>query len=157
MPKEKTVLFNDAQLIFMNFEGRPGKFNKEGEKSFSVLIPDEDVAQQMIADGWNVGYLKPQEEGEPERPVIKVKVGYTYFPPNVTLISSKARTRLDEESVKILDGLSCEKVDLIIRAYEYNVNGNQGISAYLKTMFFTIDEDELELRYAAEMDGGSSE
>jgi hypothetical protein len=103
----------------------------------------------MAADGWNVGYLKSREEGEPDRPVIKVKIGFDYFPPNVTLISSMARTRLDEESIDTLDDITMGKVDLIIRAYNYDVNGNKGISAYLKTLFVTLDEDELELKYAA--------
>jgi hypothetical protein len=50
--------------------------------------------------------------------------------------------------VSILDWADFAKVDLIMSPYKYDVNGNQGVSAYLKTIFVTIREDELEQRYA---------
>jgi hypothetical protein len=61
MPAENTVLMEGVRIIFRNFAGKEGQYNREGDRNFGVILPD-DVAQQMLADGWNVKYLKPREE-----------------------------------------------------------------------------------------------
>jgi len=65
MPKndDKSFKIEDAELIFRNFSGKAGKYNVDGERNFAVLLP-EDVAQQMLADDWNVKWLEPREEGK---------------------------------------------------------------------------------------------
>ena len=45
---------DDARIIFKNFEGRGDKFNREGDRNFSLLIEDPDTADAMIKEGWNV-------------------------------------------------------------------------------------------------------
>jgi hypothetical protein len=66
------------------------------------------------------------------------------------LITSRNRQHLDADNVEVLDWANIIKCDLIVRPYEYNVRGETGIKAYLKTMFVTIEEDELEAKYAEE-------
>jgi hypothetical protein len=39
-------------------------------------------------------------------------------------------------------------VDLICRGYQWVVGDKFGMKAYLQSMFVTIDEDPLELKYA---------
>ena len=39
-------------------------------------------------------------------------------------------------------------MDLILNPYEWAVNGKTGVKAYLKSIFVTIQEDELERKYA---------
>lgn len=147
MAEVLTFQVDDAQIIFRNFSGREDKYNREGDRNFSVIL-DEEAALQMLADGWNVKYLAAREEGDADTPYIQVAVGYKNRPPRVVLISSAGRTNLDEDSVATLDWVSILKADLIARAYQWEVNGKGGIKAYLQTMFVTIDEDELERRYA---------
>ena len=53
-----------------------------------------------------------------------------------------------EDTVEMLDYDSFELVDLTINPYEYDVSGSQGISAYLKTMYVTVEEDSLDAKYA---------
>lgn len=147
MPDDaKTFMIEGAELIFMNFSGREGPFNREGDRDFSVVL-DPTVAEQMLADGWNVKYLAAREEGEEDRPIISVTVSFKRRPPKVVMITSSGKTRLTEDMVGTLDWAEIRNVDLIARAYEWEVNGKTGIKAYLQTMVVEVDEDELERKY----------
>jgi hypothetical protein len=153
MPVEDTVLMEGVRLIFRNFTGKEGQYNREGDRNFGVILPD-DVAEAMLADGWNVKYLKSREEDEDETPVpwLPVKVGYGKGrPPKIMLVTERGRTALDEETVDTLDWADIVNVDLIVRPYNYDVGGRTGISAYVQSMYVTIEEDALERKYA-EMD-----
>ena len=54
---------------------------------------------------------------------------------------------MKENEIDILDWIDIEKVDLIIRPYSWSVNNSSGIKAYVKTMYITIYEDELMIKY----------
>jgi hypothetical protein len=75
-------------------------------------------------------------------------VNFKNRPPNVVLINHKGRTTLPEDQIELLDWVDIKTVDLIINPYSWAVNGKTGISAYLKSLFVTIEEDELDLKYA---------
>ena len=45
---------DDATIIFKNFEGRGDKFNREGDRNFSLLIDNPKTADAMVKEGWNV-------------------------------------------------------------------------------------------------------
>jgi hypothetical protein len=143
----KTFMVEDAQLIFRNFSGKEGQYNREGDRNFAVILDDES-AQAMIEDGWNIRFLEPREEGDTTTPYISVTVKFDIMPPTVIMITSSGRVRLDEDSVAVLDWANIQTVDLIGRAYEWTVNGKSGIKAYLKSMYVTIEEDALERKYA---------
>lgn len=146
--ERKEFMVEDAQIIFRNFQGKEGKFNKEGERSFSVIL-EEEAAQDMINDGWNVKFLKPREDDEDQvhTPYIQVKVRFDPRPPRIMMMTSRARTQLGEDGVEVLDWADIASADLICTGFEYDVNGNQGVSAYLKSLFVNIEEDYLEQKY----------
>src|SRR5262245_6783525 len=143
----KTFMIEDAQLIFRNFSGEEGQYNRKGDRNFSVIIPD-DIAKEMEADGWNVRYLRPREEGDSETPYIQVSVSFKVRPPRVVMITSNARTALNDDTIEVLDWADFKTVDLIARGYDWNVNGKTGVKAYLQSLFATIEEDALERKYA---------
>lgn len=145
----KELLIEDARLIFRNFEGKQSQFNREGKREFSVIL-DPATAEKMIKDGWNVKTLKAREEGDEETPYLTVAVAYTNFPPTVISISSYtgARTTLNESTIEMLDWAEFENIDLIVSGYDWDVNGKQGTKAYLKKMYVTLVEDELDRKYA---------
>lgn len=147
----KPVSLEDVRIGFRNFEGREGPYNKKGERSFAVFLP-QDLAEAMAEDGWNVKFPKNQEDprdpDEPARePYLQVSVGFDFYPANVFLISNDNPTRLTEEEVDMLDWAELEGVDLVLRPYEWSVNRNSGIKAYLKSGYFTIVADKFASKY----------
>lgn len=148
MPKnDGTVLMEDARIIFRNFAGREGMYNREGDRNFCVLL-DNETADALAQDGWNVKMLAAREEGEEDQPYLQVSVNFKGRPPRVVMITSRGRTTLQEDEVELLDWADIRTVDLIINPYEWAVNGKTGVKAYLKSLFATIEEDELEKKYA---------
>lgn len=143
----KTFMIEDARIIFRNFAGKEGAYNREGDRNFAVILED-DVAAQMEQDGWNVRRLEPREEGDAPTPYIQVAVSYKTRPPRIVLLTSTTRTQLAEDSVEILDWADIQVADLIARGYDWNVNGKTGTKAYLQSLFVTIEEDHLERKYA---------
>lgn len=141
------IVMQDCRLLFRNFSGEAGRFNAPGDRNFNVVL-DSAQAEAMIADGWNVKYLQPREEGENPVPRLQVSVHFGKNPPRIVLITSKGKTALDETMVNILDWAEFDNIDLIVRPYPWEVNGRTGIKAYLKSLYATLHEDELELKYA---------
>ena len=150
MPDDvKTFMIEDARIIFRNFAGKEGQYNRDCDRNFAVILPD-DIAIQMLEDGWNVRYLDPREEdqGDEPTPYIQVAVNFKNRPPRIVLITTNARTNLDENSVEALDWADIKTADLIARGYDWTVNGKSGTKAYLQSFFVTIEEDALEQKYA---------
>lgn len=141
-----------AGLMFRNFQGKGTEFNEEGNRNFGVRLTDE-MAEVLKKDGWNVKYLKPREDDPDhyEQPWLSVKVKFENFPPTTVLINSRGRVNLDEESIEQLDWCRIKNCDLIISPYNYSgFRGRPGgVAAYLKAIYVTIEEDELEQKYAS--------
>lgn len=140
------VTIEDVRLVFRNFAGEEGRYNAAGKRNFNILL-NKDLAAAMEKDGWNVKYLQPREEGDEPQPRLEVAVNYKGRPPNIVIITSRGKTKLGESDVGILDWADIVKADLIIRPYHWEVSGNTGIKAYVQTLYVTIREDELELKY----------
>lgn len=142
-----TLIMEDARIVFRNFAGAEGMYNREGDRNFCVLL-DEDTARMMQEDGWNIKRLKPRDGAEIGTAYIQVSVGFKGRPPRIVMITSRGRTDLGEDECILLDWADINKVDLIVRPYHWNVNGRTGVKAYLKSIFVVIQEDYLELKYS---------
>jgi hypothetical protein len=151
--RPSNVMLEDAHVLFKNFAGREGQYNREGDRNFVLVLP-EDLAVQMTKDGWNVKRFKEKYEDREPDYYVEVAVGYGRIPPKVVLISSgpepgtQVRNDLPEELVGILDEVEWEKCDVIVRPYSWEVSGKTGIKAYLNKIFVTLLEDELDRKYA---------
>lgn len=153
--KEEKVFIPDiriegARLIFRNFSGKEGMYNREGDRNFNVIIPP-DIVDAVIAAGWNVRWLKAREEGDEPTARLEVKVHYnpaTGRGPRAFLVTSGGKTELDKDTIKMLDVAQIENVDVVIRPYVWEVNGKTGVKAYLKAIYVTIVEDEFDRKYA---------
>lgn len=151
MAKVKPLSLESVKIGFRNFEGREGIYNKAGDRSFAVFL-DRQLADELAREGWNIKYPKDnQDHADPDEnprdPFLTVSVGFDYYPPNVFLISNGVPTRLHEQEVAMLDWAELENVDLVIRPYEWSVNRNSGIKAYLKSGYFTIVTDQFQAKY----------
>lgn len=147
-----------AQILrgsFRNFSGRATEYNREGDRNFCVVI-DEADAQSLFDEGWNIRRRAPREEGDEPTYYLKVNVKFGEYPPNVWLIGANGRkTKLDADMVGQLDDAEFSNVDLVIRPYNWHANGKSGISAYLKTMYATIQPaDPFAEKYTDESSDG---
>lgn len=139
-------IIKDARICSKNFSGKPDKYNPNGFRQFTVIL-DEDEGMDMLEEGWNVKRKPGREPGDPDRFFLKVTVRFDKFPPVVKLVTSKNITTLDEDTVGQLDTAIITKIDLALSKRYWEVNGNTGYKAYLKTGYFTIEEDEFEDEY----------
>lgn len=143
------VKLENAKIFYRNFAGAETRVNpRGGARSFCVYIDDPAVADDMARDGWNVKIREPREEGDEPRPYIQVAVSFDGpYPPKVILVCNNNPTPLNELTIKDLDTADIINVDLVIRPYQWSVNGKGGVKAYLKTMYVTIEPDEFADKY----------
>lgn len=152
---EDNIRIEGARIGFRNFSGEEGRFNPKGRRNFCVFL-EEDIAKDMEKEGWNVKWLQPREEGDEPQAYLQVKVVFGKIPPKIVLVTMRGKTRLDEDTVNILDWAEIQNVDLVIHPYNWEVNGNTGVSAYIKTMYVTLREDEFESKYYDVPDSAAS-
>ena len=143
---KNNIVIEKARIGFRNFSGKEGKFNPAGRKNFCVFL-ETDLAQKLVEDGWNVRWLMPRNEDDERQAYLQVSVSFDNIPPKVVMITSRGKTILDESTVSLLDWAEISEVDVIIRPYNWEVNGKGGVKAYLKSMYVTISEDEFESKY----------
>lgn len=143
--------FENANIGFRNFSGEERKFNHKGDRNF-VLFLDPERAKDLEEKGWNVRYAKPRDPDDEPRGMINVAVKYGRISPKIVLVTSEGKTQLIEDTVDILDNAELDTVDLIIRPYQWERDDKSGVKAYLKTMYVTIVEDDLDLKYSRRYD-----
>lgn len=141
------VTLENVEIMWKNFSGEVSKFNQNGDRTFSVRLVDKEVIDDLKAQGWNLKPLKDEDE-EIVAYHLPVKVSYDNSPPRITVIKSSGRLSLTEDTVDMLDYQPIVMADMIINPYHWEVNGNSGVKAYLGNMYVTIDEDQLDLKYA---------
>ena len=158
MKNLRPVTFENCRILWRNFSGAEKQFNAAGDRNFHLVL-DEDTYNAMKADGWNVKRKEPREEGGD--PLFHVEVTVSFrgkYPPKLVLITSGGQTQLavrpdgtiDADEINILDMVPMDKVDLFINPRYWEGQQGYGIKAYLKTIYVTMREDELEAKYNAE-------
>lgn len=131
---------NDARIIWPNFEGRGDRFNKQGDRNFTLVIPDQEIAEALMnnkskyGDGWNVKIKKRDDDDAPFMNM-KVKVSFNGRGPNIYLVSGNKQVALNEDTVKCLDYIDIISCDMDIRPFDGEMpNGQTFRAAYLSAM-----------------------
>lgn len=130
---------DDARITFRNFAGAPTKFNREGDRNFAVVIPDEETADALSKEGWNVKVRPPREDGDDPFIYLPVKIKFNARGPQVYLVTGAVQNELDEESMKCLDDIDIISVDMDLRAYDWvrfegTKDEKRGRTAYLQAI-----------------------
>lgn len=125
---------DNARICFKNFSGEAGKYNREGDRNFALVIPNQEIADELRERGWNVKSNDPKEEGEDPFIYMNVKVKFNGRGPHIYVQSGRATNMIEEEEVGMIDDLDIESVDMDIRPYNWEINGKTGTTAYLQSM-----------------------
>ena len=141
---------DDARIIYRNFAGTGSKYNREGDRNFAVIIPEKEMADALIAEGWNVKVKHPRDEDEDPFMFLPIKVKFNDRGPNAYLQTGTRMNRLDEESIACLDDVDIISVDMDVRPYDWEVNGKAGRTAYLQSIKVIQEVDRFAARYAEE-------
>ena len=144
---KRNLVLEGVRIGFTNFSGKGGKYNREGDRNFVVFL-DTDRADILASEGWKVKVLPPRDPEDEPQAYLPVSVNFRGTPPKIVMITSRGKTPLGEDEVMLLDAARFKNVDLIVRPYHWEVNGATGVKAYLQSLFVTLDEDELDLKYA---------
>lgn len=148
--KGNILQIEDARIVYRNFSGIAGKYNREGDRNFAVVIPEQEIADDLIKDGWNVKIRPPRDEDDTPFMYLPVKIKFNNRGPAAYLVSGEQVTRLDEDSIEMLDEIDIQSVDLDVRPYDWEVNDKTGRTAYLQAINVHQNIDRFGARYIAE-------
>ncbi len=140
----------DARIIYRNFSGLASKYNREGDRNFAVIIPNQEICDKLVAEGWNVKIKAPRDEDESPFMFLPVKIKFNNRGPGVYLVSGQKVQKLSEETIDMLDEIDISSVDMDLRGYDWEVNGKTGRSAYLQAINVIQNIDRFGAKYAAD-------
>lgn len=148
---ERNVLqIEDARIIYRNFAGVGSKYNREGDRNFAVIIPNQEIADKLIEDGWAVKIKPPRDEDDSPFMYLPVKIRFNNRGPAAYVKSGASVQRLNEDTIGMLDEIDIQSVDMDLRPYDWEVNGKVGRSAYLQAINVIQNIDRFGAKYAAD-------
>ena len=138
---------------FRNFAGEKDEYNPKGMSQFNIRL-DEETADRLLDEGWNVKQLDPREDGDVPIPYLPCTINYSNIPPTIYMLTGRhnKKTRLDEDTIGSLDSMRIEWADITLTPYSWEMKTKDGISngitAYVKTAYFKVaDEDDFADKY----------
>ena len=144
------VQIEDARIIYRNFAGIGSKFNREGDRNFAVIIPDEDAANILRENGYVVKIKPPRDEDESPFMYLPVKIKFNNRGPSAYVVSGNSVTRLNEDTIGMIDEIDISSVNMDLRPYDWEVNGQTGRTAYLQAIEVVQNIDRFGARYLEE-------
>ena len=146
------ITIENTRFIFdTHFSGDPNldKF-RSTQRYANLVIPDINLARQMIDMGCNVKLTRPkegEEEGFEPRYFARVVVNYeSEWPPKVYLVSGDAEpVMMNGDTIGMLDKMWIKNVNVQLNLHPWT----DGISLYVKTMYVeqSLEDDPFAARY----------
>ena len=138
---------DDARIIYRNFRGEASKYNREGDRNFALVIPNEEIADALTKEGWNVKVKPPRDEDDQPFMFLPVKIKFNDRGPSVYLVTGDRHNKLDEESIGLLDDIDIASASMDVRPYDWEVNGKTGRAAYLQSLEVIQEIDRFAARF----------
>jgi hypothetical protein len=148
--KKDVLEIEDARIIYRNFEGIASKFNREGDRNFAVIIPNDEIKDELVENGWTVKIKPPRDEDDNPFMFLPVKIKFNNRGPAAYLRSGDTVTRLNEETIGMLDEIDIQSVDMDLRPYDWEVNDKTGRTAYLQAINVVQNIDRFGDMYSQE-------
>lgn len=137
------MYFADGSAV--NFSGDPKRDHFGGtSRKAVVIIPNEDIANEMVENGIHVSRTKPhaEEDEDTYTPTYYVNITAKYDserPPVVYLVAGNADpVLLDESTIGQIDKAYVTKVDAVVSVWQSKKTGKK--SLFIRTMYVTIDD-----------------
>lgn len=170
------VLFENCNIDFSNFAGEGSKYNKAGERDFTLSINDEESATALRDQGWGMqavtnnpaererleaaGWRNVKLNEYVDETKFRLKVKISFNPPSPRIAPSKITTYcgrvvtdISEAAAAKLDGLigRFESVDVEVRPRWWldDATNEWNIKAYLHDMRIVLQSSKLDEKYAA--------
>ena len=138
---------DDARIVYRNFRGEASKYNREGDRNFALVIPNEEIADALTKEGWNVKVKPPRDEDDQPFMFLPVKIKFNDRGPSVYLVTGDRHNKLDEESIGLLDDIDIASASMDVRPYDWEVNGKTGRAAYLQSLEVIQEIDRFAARF----------
>lgn len=148
----RIVEIDDARICYRHFSGDADRYHKTGDRDFSLIIPNQEIADALIDAGFYVKIKAPKEDGDQAFMYLKIIVNFNERGPKIYLTSGKNRNLLDETTVRRLDRIDIRSVNLDIQRGKepWENNGTTGYATYLRSMEVIQEVDRFAARYAEE-------
>lgn len=152
----KHFIFEDAKIIWRNFRGVAGTYNREGDRNFSLRFDEEDreIVEVLREAGWNIKHRVPKEGSMgDEFDYVNVKIRYNddpklaYRNPKVILVTDKGQVNMDEECIGELDMMEILNADIEIHPNPWGDDIRGGISLFARTIYVTPRENFFQNKY----------
>ena len=148
--KDDSFQVDDAKITFRNFAGAPSQYNREGDRNFVLVIPDEDIAEQLTERGYNVKVKPPRDEEDTKFIYLPIKLKFNTRGPRIYLRTGNAHAIINEDIAIMLDDIDIQSVSMDVRPYDWELGNKTGRAAYLSAMEVTQNIDRFAARYAEE-------
>lgn len=153
-PRDR-VEIDDARICRRHFGGHEDdRYNAEGDYNFTLIIPNEEMAEALMERGYNVQIKPAANEYEDPWITLKVKIypnkktGQIDF--DAILKSGGNIQTLDIETLETLDRISIAKVDLDIRPSDWTYGKKSGRTAVLDGIWVEQNVNRFQRRLAEE-------
>jgi len=154
MKRIEDLEIENADVFRLNLGGNErtdsrGKVvNKGGTRNLCIRL-DNEIAEQMRDEGWNVKILPPREDGDEAHYFISAEVRFRPMRPSIYLVSGNKKTLLDEDTIECLDNSRFKEVSLRIHPRVWvNDNGEEKIKAFLSEAYFVVNLSNIGRKFA---------
>ena len=163
--KDNKLLIENLQnrnIIWRNFAGNKGDYNKNGDRKFTIVIDDPENAKKLADHGWNIKTRLPKNSNDPDDAFytleVRIRFDLQFLRTDITQYTRAGKVRVNPDNIGNFDFAEFDRADIVLRPYIYQKNGGgTGIAAQVEEMNVKIHEGVLEAKWAEEEGPGEDD